>query len=143
VQLHLKGVGCKFSKNIKVSGREPIYEESLLGKLRMKYRKKQLKDPKARMKMCICICMYQEDWGAYERTMNGVQQNILDMYVENTNKGLKQSWEDFIDQFLIILIADGFMNVGNGDEGGKNFRENAIKKGFFRPEHVEKIFAEP
>ena len=52
------------------------------------------------------------------------------------NKGKPPSWEEFKDQFLIVLIADGYMNIN------QNFKENALKKGFFQHKDVDDLFTE-
>jgi hypothetical protein len=51
-----------------------------------------------------------------------------------------------MDQFLVVLIADGYMNIGGGKEqteGKKrhlNFKDHASKKGFFKYDYVDDIF---
>jgi hypothetical protein len=62
------------------------------------------------------------------------------MYKEECKNGLKpQSWADFMDQFLIVIVADGYLNLGYrniNENTQKSFKTNAQNKGFLEPEWV-------
>jgi hypothetical protein len=90
--------------------------------------------------------MYQEDWDAFERTIRGVQQSLIDLYndeIDATPAGQEpRKWNDFINDYLVVLIADGYMNIGarSSETDSNNFKKNAIAKGFFKPDHLKDIF---
>ena len=68
--------------------------------------------------------------------MRGVQQALIDMYNDRISTSSKPiTWKEFMDEFLVVLIADGYMNIGAGQKPNdpNNFKVNAVKKGFFDP----------
>ena len=69
--------------------------------------------------MAIGITMYNENWDLVMRTLKGVAQGILDIYKDEVDiwskAGIldteKPDWQRFRDQFVIILIADGYREL--------------------------------
>jgi hypothetical protein len=122
--LRLTGVGG-------LSGTIPIWKESLLSKMKNK-------NNGVKIKMAIGITMYNEDWKSFLLTITGVCQGLIDIY--NDEKKMHSeadkdmiTWNMFKDQFVIILIADGFKELTD-DKSNKNaqaFPENAKRWGIF------------
>jgi len=54
-----------------------------------------------------------------------VFQGLIDIYVDQRQINPLLSWEDFKDQFVIILVADGYKNLK------KEFLDEAEKLGIF------------
>ena len=54
--------------------------------------------------------MYNEKWEEFERTMKGVVQGIADLYNDHkmNMKEHAEPWDSFKEQFIIILLADGY-----------------------------------
>lgn len=99
------------------TGKEEIRKESLFGRLKTK----------RRIKMAIGITMYQEKWKEFQSTMTGVLQGILDLYLDQDHNSPNfLPWSTFKDQYLIVLIADGYNNLSEAD-----FKKQAADKGFF------------
>jgi len=48
-----------------------------------------------------------------------------------------EPWDTFKEQFIIILLADGYQNVN------KEFKEMAEKNNFFREEAIKDTFFKP
>jgi hypothetical protein len=76
--------------------------------------------------MAIGITMYNEEWHLVTRTLKGVAQGILDIYRDEVDlwkrAGLpgKPKWKQFRDQFVVVLIADGYreLTADKKDEHG-------------------------
>ena len=115
-ELELKAVGGD-------EGEHPIWEQSLLGQIK-------------KVKLAIGITMYNEDWSEFTRTIKGVVQGIADMY--NDHKAVMgedaETWDQFKEQFIIILLADGYQNIN------KEFKTNAEKGNFFKEEAITDTF---
>ena len=88
--------------------------------------------------MAIGITMYNEDWKLFLRTVTGICQGLVDIY--NDEKKMHQdagkemiSWNKFKDQFVIVLVADGFKELTDpkSDKNAEPFPENAKKWGIF------------
>lgn len=118
--LRLVGVGGE-------TGKEQIWEESLLAQIKVMR-------PNG-IKLAIGITMYQEAWNEFILTMQGVVQGILDLYydqIPGSPDFLK--WEQFKEQFLVMLIADGYNNIPS------DFKQKADKLGFFKEQAVSDTF---
>ena len=82
--------------------------------------------------------MYNEDWDEFHRTMKGVVQGIADLYNDHkiSMKEQAEPWDSFKEQFIIILLADGYQNINKEfkamAENNHFFREDAIKDTFFK-----------
>lgn len=63
-----------------LSGKQPIWKESLLYKIKQANKKG--------IKMAIGITMYNEDWKLFLRTITGVCQGLIDIY--NDEKAIYQ-----------------------------------------------------
>ena len=83
--------------------------------------------------------MYNEDWDEFHRTMKGVVQGIADLYNDHkmNMKEHADSWDSFKDQFIIILLADGYQNIN------KEFKAMAEKNHFFREDAIRDTFCKP
>lgn len=86
------------------TGKEPIWDHSLLHQI------KPSQTNGKRIKLAIGITMYNEDWEEFHRTMKGVVQGIVDLYNDHQKlmKEHADSWDTFKEQFIIILLADGY-----------------------------------
>jgi hypothetical protein len=65
--------------------------------------------------MAIGITMYNEPNEHFIRTLSGVCQGLIDIYHDEAKIYKKKSkvlaWKDFIDKFVIVLIADGYKEL--------------------------------
>jgi len=105
------------------TGKEPIWDKSLLAKL------------KAPIKLAVGITMYQETFEHFDFTMKGVVQGIMDLYYDQDPASEHfTSWETFKDQVVVILIADGYANIG------ADFKRKAEERGFFRDSAITDTF---
>jgi hypothetical protein len=75
--------------------------------------------------------MYNENWAEFEKTMQGVQRALIDMYNDmNMNFSKTLNWNEFTDRFVVILIADGYQNLK------QDFKEKAQKLGIFHEDAI-------
>ncbi|CDW89133.1 chitin synthase 1 [Stylonychia lemnae] len=77
------------------------------------------------IKLAIGITMYNEGWSLFKKTVLGVFQAIIDIYLDQMKIGNQISWDQFKDKILIVLIADGYKNLK------KDFKEEATRLGIF------------
>lgn len=102
--------------------------------------------------MAIGITMYNEDWPLVTRTLKGIAQGIIDIYKDEAKlwtragRSGKPNWKEFRDQFVIILIADGYRELTSKQDPNKVplfhingsrlgiFDDNIIKDTFFKKE---------
>ena len=67
--------------------------------------------------------------------MKGVVQGILDLYYDqDPDHDTFLNWESFRDQFVVVLIADGFVNLSS------DFKLKAEERGFFKEEAITETF---
>jgi hypothetical protein len=97
--------------------------------------------------MAIGITMYNEDWKLFLRTVTGICQGLIDIYYDEKKLHLdagKQmiSWNKFKDQFVIVLVADGFIDLTYRKDykNAEHFPENAKEWGIFDESLVKNNF---
>ena len=97
--------------------------------------------------MAIGITMYNEDWKLFLRTVTGICQGLIDIYYDEMQlhqEAGKQmiSWNKFKDQFVIVLVADGFKELTDpkADKNAEPFPENAKEWGIFDESLVKNNF---
>jgi len=112
------------------TGKEDIWNESLFHQI-----KPNVTNGK-KIKLAIGITMYNEDWEEFHRTIKGVVQGIADLYNDHkiSMKEHAEPWDSFKEQFIIILLADGYQNIN------KEFKAMAEKNHFFREEAIKDKF---
>jgi hypothetical protein len=126
------------------SGMSEIWEDSLL------YKIKHASRHAGEIKMAIGITMYNEDWHLVTRTLKGIAQGIVDIYNDEveiwakSDKAQKPDWKRFRDQFLIVLIADGYRELtAKKDPNDKDipiFHTTASKLDIFDDSIIKKTF---
>ncbi|CDW79909.1 chitin synthase 1 [Stylonychia lemnae] len=99
------------------SGHRKIWKQSMLNQMKQKH-------PDG-IKLAIGITMYNESWLLFQRTILGVLQGLTEIYLDQLRTNNCVCWDDFKDQVLIVLIADGYINLGS------EFKEQATQLGIF------------
>lgn len=80
--------------------------------------------------MAIGITMYNEKTPEFERTFRGIVQGLVDIFNDEVNQCIRkansqESWDEFTDEFCVVLLADGYKNIDPG------FLKYAKDEGYF------------
>ncbi|CDW86208.1 UNKNOWN [Stylonychia lemnae] len=108
--LKFVGIGGK-------SGQRKIWQKSLLSQIKQK-------NPDG-IKLAIGITMYNESWSLFQRTILGVFQGLLEIYLDMVKINTNISWEEFKNRVIIVLVADGYINLS------QDFKDKATELGIF------------
>eukprot|EP00347_Sterkiella_histriomuscorum_P019417 403341703 len=100
-----------------IKGQGSIWKKSLLSHLKHT-------NPNG-IKLAIGVTMYNESWQEFKKTILGVFQAQIDIYLDQIKINKSYSWDDFRDKFVIVLIADGYKNLK------KEFKDQAQQLGIF------------